>query len=611
MNLGIRSKLFLISLGLILLSAAVGYAYVQRRVDGALTREIQQVLTARASLVGLHVETAPETAISQAGVRELARLASARVTIIATNGTVQADSEVSAERLPDVDNHGERPEVVAALAQGRGAHTRRSDTIGKRMTYVAVPYRRGGQVAGVVRVAVPLTQVDDAVARVRAIFVAAALFALAVAVVLSSAAAHWASARARSLTQTATRMAGGDLSVRSGVTGSDEFASLGRALDKLASNLSAMVDELERQHASTSGILDGMHEGVLLLGPDGRVRLVNPALREMLLLGRDALGKLPLEVIRHAELNELLERVQAGDEGDSAEIEVGGLKPRRLLVRASRFSSGSGGIFAVFVDVTEMRRLESLRSDFVANVSHELRTPVATVRSAAETLGTAMAQDPQAALRFVAIIERNAARLQELVEDLLDLSRIESRQYQMTLERLSLVSMGKRVVELFQDRIRERAVEVSVSVEESAETVRADRRALEHVLGNLLDNAIKYAGQGAKVRFVAKPVDAGVELSVEDTGPGIPAAHLPRLFERFYRVDAGRSRELGGTGLGLAIVKHLVEAMGGTVRVESEVGKGTRFWFVLPKGDQSSASDLSKPSGSATGSVGRPSSTTS
>ncbi|HMR74511.1 MAG TPA: ATP-binding protein [Polyangiaceae bacterium] len=615
-RLGVRAKLFLISLGLILLTAGIGWAYVQRSVDTALTREVQHELFHRARLAAAHIESTPgaDSASTQRLVGQLAALAAGRVTVIAKDGTVLGDSGVSDTQLSQVENHANRPEVIAALSTGRGAHTRLSGTVGMRMTYVAVPFERDGVVQGVVRVAVPLTHVDEVLTRVKGVLGGATLLALVVAILLSSIAAHWASRTARSLTVTAERMAQGDLAARTGVTGHDEFASLGRALDQLASNLSQTVDALETQHETTRGILEGMHEGVLLLGPDGRVGLVNPALREMLLLTGDATGKTPLEIIRHAELKTLLDRVAVEQESLSTEFGLGGLKPRQLLVRAAPFTRGTGGVFAVFVDVTEMRRLESLRSDFVANVSHELRTPVTTVRSAAETLSSALDHDPKAALKFLEIIERNASRLQDLVEDLLDLSRIESRQYQMQFEAVRLSTLYARVVELFQQRIAERNIKAVLELDDPEAVVRADRRALEHVLTNLVDNAVKYAGQAAELRLGALPLGDGFEIFVADNGPGIAPSHLPRLFERFYRVDAGRSRELGGTGLGLAIVKHLVEAMGSTIQVQSEVGAGTRFSFQLSgwhDDDQPLDSSLSKKSGLMTGKVGRPSSTTS
>jgi two-component system phosphate regulon sensor histidine kinase PhoR len=324
-----------------------------------------------------------------------------------------------------------------------------------------------------------------------------------------------------------------------------------------------------------------MQEGVLMLDEAGRVALINPALREMLLLPADSVGKKPLEVVRHAPLKELLDEAAAGVRSVSREIELSGLKPRRLQARVSPLAGEPGGVFAVFVDVTEMRRLESLRRDFVANVSHELRTPVTAIRSAAETLSISLEYDPGAAAGFVDIIDRNAERLHGLVEDLLDLSRIESRELRLAFEDLDLEQVFEQVLSLFRERAHRKGVALTASVNAGVPPARADRRALEHVLTNLIDNAVKYCPRGATVLLRVEEKDRQLAVFVEDDGAGIEEKHLPRLFERFYRVDAGRSRELGGTGLGLSIVKHLVEAMGGTVSVTSRVGEGTRFSFTL------------------------------
>ncbi len=354
----------------------------------------------------------------------------------------------------------------------------------------------------------------------------------------------------------------------------------------MARNLSKTLDTLRSERDRMSGILSGMQEGVLLLDEDGRVALVNPALREMMLLPSDAQGKSPLEVIRHADLKLLLDEALESKEPVSREIDLGGLKPRRLLVRASPLEGETHGVFAVFVDVTEMRRLETMRRDFVANVSHELRTPVTAIRSAAETLELAMEQDPDAAVRFVEIIDRNAERLRGLVEDLLDLSRIESREFKLNIEALDLGPIVSHVSGLFRERAEKKGIRLNEDVPHDLCPARVDRRALEHVLTNLVDNAVKYCGADADVRVVARQEGKVVRVVVADTGAGIDERHLPRLFERFYRVDAGRSRELGGTGLGLSIVKHLVEAMGGRVSVKSRLGEGTEFSFTLAVGER-------------------------
>jgi two-component system phosphate regulon sensor histidine kinase PhoR len=399
---------------------------------------------------------------------------------------------------------------------------------------------------------------------------------------MSSLAAHWMSKTVRSLTAVARRMAEGDLSARTRLVGSDEVAELGRALDQLASGLMSALSELRSERDLLSRVLHGMQEGVLLLDRSGRVALANVALRDMLLLGNDVVGKSPLELVRNAELKRILDEAQKGQEAISDELELGDLKPRRLLVHAAALPGEPGGLLAVFVDVTDLRRLETMRRDFVANVSHELRTPIATVRSAAETLRRALDTQPDAAPDFVEIIERQAERLQSLVEDLLDLARIESRQLKLNVEPIALGPMAQHMISLFRDRAQARQIRLETELATDMPLISADRRALEQVLTNLLDNAVKYATEGARVVLRAVPEHGCVRISVQDSGPGIEAKHLPRIFERFYRVDAGRSREIGGTGLGLSIVKHLVEAMDGHLGVESAPGQGTKFDFALP-----------------------------
>ncbi len=579
MKLGIRAKLFLISLGVIIVSVVVAYAYSSDRLERELTDRVRAELIVRAKLVALGAGSSYALWEDRPRWHELARdlgqRANADVALLRKNGDVLGESSEHDEPVKLSD----RPEVRAALNLGSDSPGYAS-VIDGHLLVVAVPFDRNDEVAGVARVALPLTEIDVARAELGTTLSIATALALAAAIIVSTVAAELASRTARSLTEVARRMADGDLSTRARKSGDDEFGELGRALDQLAKNLSRTLRELREERDRLGGILAGMQEGVLLLDGSGHIYVLNPSLREMLLVGPDSVGKTVLEVVRHTELKELLDQGRRSLEPVTREIEFGSLQPRRLLVRAAQLPGEQGGLLAVFVDVTEVRRLENLRREFVANVSHELRTPVTAVRSAAETLQNAAAGDPVAARAFIGIIERNAERLHDLVEDLLDLSRIESRGLKLNIEALEVDRVYDQVLSLFSERAAKRGTVLENEADEELPRVLADRRALEHVLTNLVDNAVKYC-PNSTIRLRAIAHEDSVELLVEDNGPGIEQRHLPRLFERFYRVDAGRSREVGGTGLGLSIVKHMVEAMGGSVHVESAPNVGTKFGVVL------------------------------
>jgi two-component system, OmpR family, phosphate regulon sensor histidine kinase PhoR len=402
---------------------------------------------------------------------------------------------------------------------------------------------------------------------------------------LSSAVAKRMSSAVGELTVAARRMSQGDLSVRTRLDGRDELAELGSHLDRLAGTLAHSLGGLRSEVDLQRRILEAMHEGVVVVDRDGRIALVNPALRAMLLLGADAVGKLLMETVRHAQLHTMLEHARDTLGDRPVEIELPGLKPRRVLVQAAPLSGDDEGLLFVFVDVTELRRLESLRRDFVANASHELRTPIAAVRSATETLRNGALSDVVAAARFLDIIERNSVRLQNLVEDMLELSKLESNEFKLKREPVELERVVPLVLALFRERAEKKGVRLGAELSAPLPEIEGDARALEHVLSNLVDNAVKYCPAGASIVVRASEDDGRVRLVVTDTGPGIAPEHLSRVFERFYRVDAGRSRDLGGTGLGLSIVKHMVEAMRGKVSVESGVGKGSTFTVSLPRAE--------------------------
>ena len=584
MKLGIRAKLFAASLALIVVSLVAGELYLRPAIETDLMARIRADLSARLALVAEQAQTLAAT--GDASNREwdaladrLGPLARARVTFIDGQGMVKGDSELSGEALERVENHGSRPEVKAAL-QGRSTdEVRFSATLRRRLLYTATPVVGAGNM--VARLSLPLAEVDDAVARLRAILIVGGLVALLAAVLISSGAVVLLARALRRVTVIARRMSAGELDLRSRLDTHDEVGDLGRTLDHLAENLSRSLRELRDDRDLLGRILEAMREGVLVLDSERRILLFNGSLREMLLLDTAAVGHPAIEVVRNAELQTLVDAAIAGQEPVTGEIEVAGLRPRTLLVHATRLSGEPRCVLVVLFDVTEVRRLETVRKDFVANVSHELRTPIAAVMSAAETLRTAARADPAAAGSFVEIIERNARRLGDLVQDLLDLSRIESKEFRLAADTLDLAGLVARTLEFHEERATQRRMRMTAALPDQLPAVRGDATALERVLSNLIDNAVKYCPEGAAIVVAAENLGGKLRVSVSDDGPGIEARHLPRLFERFYRCDPGRSRAMGGTGLGLSIVKHLVEAMGGTVQVESTPGQGARFSFTI------------------------------
>lgn len=581
----------MLSVGLILVTVASFDVWMSRAIAQYVTVNIRDDLYVRAAVAAREASQlhAPfgDVAAWDGRADELAKTLAARVTFIAPDGSVMGDSVVDRDGLAKMENHRDRPEVVEALRTGRGSDERVSATLQIRWMYVAVPFE-SATAAAIARVARPLAEVDAAVTSARRALYVGSAFAFFLAILVAAGLSQRLTSTVRDLTSVARRMAQGELDVRTRRSGSDEFGALGETLDALATGLSQTLGELRAERDLQIRILQNMQEGVLVLDDDDHVVLMNPTLCAMLLLaGADFAGKHFLEVVRISELQSLFAKARKSTDGSSAEIETGGIKPRRLLVHASALKDKEGGLLAVFVDVTDVRRLESLRRDFVANVSHELRTPVAAVLSATETLrdGGAIA-NPVAAERFLAIIDRNAQRLQALIEDLLELSRLDAREYHVKKERVDGAALLNIVTGLFRERAEKKNIKLCAKLPVPAPTIESDQRALEQILGNLVDNAIKYCQAGASVTIrLEEDENRRLRFLVEDTGPGIEARHLPRLFERFYRVDAGRSREVGGTGLGLSIVRHLGEAIGAEITVRSELGVGSTFIVTMPCGD--------------------------
>jgi two-component system phosphate regulon sensor histidine kinase PhoR len=383
----------------------------------------------------------------------------------------------------------------------------------------------------------------------------------------------------------ARRMAEGDLTQTVPVVGTDEIAALGVALNRTAVALREKIERLGDEQAKVRTILDGMIEGVVALDDRGRLLLLNPAARAMFGVEQGIPeGRSFLEVIRQKGLLDLVDEVRATAAPARHEIELGPPVNRLVAARGVPLGLGPGapGVLLVLNDVTELRRLERVRSEFVANVSHELRTPLTCIKGYLETLLDGALEDSAHARRFLEVAGTHAERLDRLIDDLLELSNIESGRVTLVPVRLDLDEVVAGMAAMFERRTVQNRLTLVRAVRPGL-AVRADRDRLVQILVNLVDNAVKFTSEGGQIRIeAALGSDGRVEITVRDTGVGIPSTDLPRITERFYRVDRTRSREVGGTGLGLAIVKHLVQAHGGELRIESALGSGTAVSFTLP-----------------------------
>ncbi|QDG52881.1 cell wall metabolism sensor histidine kinase WalK [Persicimonas caeni] len=580
-----RAKLFLVSLVLMAVVGLSSAAYLENALRGWLVSRIESELkhSARAADALLVSAIDADDPSNIAAIDPLAdRMGEAtdsRVTVIRTDGVVLGDSELSVDEVNAVENHANRPEIQEALTSGIGVSQRYSTTVDKKMMYVALPFRTE-KVRGVVRASVPLREVDDSVETLRWMIFVASLLGLGVAIFMSGLASHLLARTLRKLVNYARSISRGESSGRPPLDESDEIVSgLTGSMTRLSDELSRTVDELARERDRFEAVLENMSEAVVAVDDERRVTLVNRAAVELLELQSNPVGRPLVEVVRAPGLQKLLDASEKGRPGGE-EFEVAVSSTKLVLAQASPRQETVGTV-VVMHDVTELRRLETMRRDFVANVSHELRTPVSIIRATAETLQEGALDDPKHAKRFLDALIRNSERLGRLISDLLDISRIEAGEYALEAGELPLQRAAERAVDAVAAHAASRSIDISIDITDDLCAV-ADANALDQVLLNLVGNAVKYSHEGGQVSIRGRSLDEHVVLEVVDDGPGIPAAHRDRIFERFYRVDSGRSREVGGTGLGLSIVKHLVTSMNGQIGYKAATPRGSIFWFTLP-----------------------------
>ena len=520
-----------------------------------------------------------------ASAKEFGKSLHARITIIDHQGRVWGDSDVLSKNIASLENHRNRPEIRQALEKGNGESIRYSTTLSTSMFYVASSLSINGKTSGVVRLALSLSEVDRTTSRAYQFIYLATLVSLIGAVMLTILTSAWISKPIRELARTARKMASGELTVKTKKQASDELEELANSLNFLSAELKEKINKLSREKSQLQAILSGMLEGLMVTDEKGKVILINKSLERIFSIKDSALGKTPLELVRKTELQEAVSKALKEHVPLTIRFTLFLPEVKELEVNlvSFEFEDRRRGIVAVFHDITKLSMLERVRKDFVANVSHELRTPLTAIKGYTETLLDEGIQDPLQVREFLSVIDKHAERLSLIVEDLLSLSRIESADFTPSLQPVSVKRVCDRVAAIVSKMVQKKEIKFTFDIPGDLPQVQADEPLIEQALINLVDNAIKYTREGGTVTLSAQSQGNEVEVSVSDTGIGIASEHLPRIFERFYRVDKGRSREMGGTGLGLSIVKNIVEKHGGKLWAESELNEGSTFFFTLPK----------------------------
>jgi two-component system, OmpR family, phosphate regulon sensor histidine kinase PhoR len=579
----LRSRIFfkvMFAFLLVIGVTAITLQLTVRKVwERTLREQIERNLKQKTVMFAYRVEAGGEEPLADIAAQE-GQAAGARATVIDVTGKVLADSEAD---LSMIDNDPMRPEFVAALGGSVGMDERKSHALGVPFVYVAAPIS-----GGAVRLAYPLPEIEITDRPLRVALFWGSFSAFVIAILVAAAASQYVGWRLRRIVEFAERVAGGDLTARIASTSSDEIGQVALALDKTARRVEESFGRVQTGQRELETLLNSMQDAVIAVDVHGLVQWANRGM-DRLLRRAPRLNAPLIDSVRDPDFLAAIQeaaREQVVTSARSNTIASG----RTYDVTAAPMPGG--GAVAVLRDLTETERMEKTRRDFIANVSHELRTPLTSIQGYTETLLDSPLADNHVR-DFLEIIRKNAARMTRLTEDLLTLARVESGETRFDTQRVSAEEVLQDALESFREVARSYGVELVIENSVPTGQVNADREAVHQVFSNLIENALKYAAPGKKIILGARVaetdlVKSSVEFYVQDFGPGISSEHLPRLFERFYRVDKARSRESGGTGLGLAIAKHIVLAHRGTIRAESELNHGSTFLFSLPAAEPES-----------------------
>lgn len=584
-----KSKLIL-SYGLVIL---VSFTFIVFFLDKSLEENslhnIRSSLVIQAHLIGNQIPAESIKKEYAASLNILVKTLSpetkCRITIINKSGKVLADSEKLREDIPGIENHINRPEVRTALTGGIGIDTRYSSTLKIDMLYVALPLKDKDEITGILRLALPLESVQKTLFAIRKIVMIGFVFALVLAFILGSVVAGNTIRPINRMIQISRRFSEGDFSRRIPQGPRDEIGELANTLNKMAQDIEDKMGEVRTQNQKLAAIFNSMIEGVIVLDKGSRIISINPTIEKIFGVSKkDVEEKAFLEAVRNNDISDVISAVLKKGQPVSAELTLMYPVSKIFEVNATPIFDDIEvtGCLVVIHDITGIRKLETVRSDFIANVSHELKTPLTSIKGFIETLLEGALDDKENSRNFLKIIQEHAERLNNLVNDLLSLSHLESKEITLEKKDVDLRQLVERVILGFKSQLGTKNIEVKDELPASL-SIKADKNRIEQVFTNLIDNAIKFNKAKGFVRIYSQDASGAIKIVVEDSGIGIPGKDITRIFERFYRVDKARSRELGGTGLGLSIVKHIVELHNGSVGVESTDGFGSKFWLVLPR----------------------------
>ncbi len=579
----IRWRIAIPYLVLILLTLAGTVIYISSYIREIYIRELSNDLLNSARLLREELDTTFADISANTDLDELARdwskLVQARLTLISADGTVIGESHDDRTRM---DNHSSRLEILDAKSKGEGTSIRFSHTEGYDMLYAAVPVTSDATtLTGYIRLAVPLSKVQETIRHLQNTILLFSLIAMVVAVVL----AFWIASRSTKpllmLTQAAEKLAAGDLDSRIVPTTSDEVGQMARAFNIMADELGQKIEALDHERGKLAAVLSEMSDGVIIIDGQGIIQLINPAAEGMFGVPHsDAMGEPLIHAIRQHQLVDLWKSALGSEEPQSAILE---LPARRLYLQMVATSFGKSlpdSTLLLFQNLTRLRHLETVRQDFISNISHELRTPLASLKALSETLQETALDDPPAARRFLERMETEVDSLSMMVSELLELSRIESGRVPLKLEAIKPKKLIDQALNRMAIQAQRKGLTISVDCPEDLPEVLVDPTRMEQVLVNLFHNSVKFTPEGGSITLKAEIAVDKVQFSIRDTGIGITAEDLSRIFERFFKSDKARSG--GGTGLGLAIAKHLVEAHGGNIWAESQENIGSTFFFTVP-----------------------------